>query len=101
MEHVINMVKEPEAYQRLKVVAEMLNLNAVVKGSGTTFYVGETYLDFGQNWMWTTILADNSKTGSSWQALNPREWKEIYSAEKASELARIAEEIASDKYFIA
>lgn len=100
MEHIIDRNREPQEYKKLQIVAEYLNSNAIQNDTKTNFYVGETYLDFGQNWKWTTILADNPKKGSSWQVLYPREWKEIYLAEP-SELYEIAEQIINGKYFIA
>ena len=96
MEHVIDRIKEPQEYKKFEIVAEFLNLNAYRNGTATNFYVGETYLDYGQDWKWTTVLADDP--GWSWQVLSPREWKEIFFAEP-SELYGIVEQIVSDKYF--
>lgn len=39
---------------------------------GRKYYVGETYFDFGQRWMWTTIMYENEDWGSV-QALCPRD----------------------------
>lgn len=57
------------------------------------YYVDETYFDFGQDWMWTTILCSKG-----YQALNPREQEEIILAETYDELVKIAEGILSDKF---
>ena len=41
---------------------------------GVRYFVGECYFDFGQDWKWTTVLAE--RDGNTWQALCPREQKE-------------------------
>lgn len=101
MEHIISRFTEPVQYMNFQIVAQMLERNAFEKGTGTRFYVGETYLDFGQDWKWTTILAHNEAKHSEWQALSPRDWKNIYFASDVHELASAAWEIMEDKYFIA
>lgn len=40
--------------------------------NGTKYNVEDVYFDFGQDWMWTTIVA-YKKDGTSWQALCPRD----------------------------
>lgn len=37
--------------------------------------IGETYLDYGQNWKWETVLVGGE--GNSYQALNPRQFKQM------------------------
>lgn len=58
---------EPE-YKKLEAAAELLTKKSP---RGYTYYVGETYFDFGQNWIWTTILCKGGQWGS-YQALSPR-----------------------------
>jgi len=53
----------------LQTMADLLN-----KAQREIEYtVEECYFDFGQNWMYTTIIAKRNIDGQRWQALNPRE----------------------------
>lgn len=56
-------------YEALKAVANMLTLLCT---NGYKFDVEDTYFDFGQNWMWTTIIAKKDND-DSYQVLSPRE----------------------------
>lgn len=81
-------------YRKLVVFADMLT---ALSASNTIYHVEDTYLDYGQGWKWTTIIA-NRPDGSSWQALSPREWSEVVSSASVVELAEIAEEHFEDRY---
>lgn len=56
-------------YTALEAAAKLLEL---ASPNGTKYEVEETYFDYGQDWVWTTIVAHPVK-GMSWQALNPRD----------------------------
>lgn len=87
--------KGSDEYKRLEAAAAMLNVKSPTK---SRYYVGETYFDFGQDWMWTTVLCDsNSKWGGGYQALNPREQEEILMCDMA-ELDGITNDVLSDKF---
>ena len=88
-ERILN--KEEQAYKNMEAVCGILN--ALCK-TDTVYTVGVTYLDFGQDWKWTTILNNKGV-----QILNPREWTEIEVATTANDLVRIVEGIRGDKYF--
>lgn len=62
---------------------------------GYTYYVGETYEDYGANMRWTTILCNGGKWGG-FQALNPREWDELIFYGK--DLDEFAKEHFADKW---
>ena len=83
--------KEEQAYKNLVAVCGMLN--ALCK-TDTRYWVDITYLDYGQNWKWTTIINNNGV-----QILCPRDWERIEIAETANELAKITEDIRAGKYF--
>ena len=83
--------REEQAYKNMEAVCGILN--ALCK-TDTVYTVGITYLDFGQDWKWTTILNNKGV-----QILNPREWKEIEVADTVHDLVRIVEGIRGDKYF--
>lgn len=86
-------------HKRLEAVAKLLEATSV---NEYWYDVKETYFDYGQNWIWTTIIAVNpNETGvlRSWQAITPKEWEEIINAESAVELALIVDNIKSGKFF--
>lgn len=54
-----------------------------------TYTVEDVYFDFRQDWKWTTIIAHKSETGDclvEYQAVNPKEWNDIISANTANDL---------------
>ena len=83
------------AYKKLETVANML---ASFSANNVAYEVSDTYFDYGQDWMWTTIIAFG-KDGS-WQVLSPKEWEEIILAVSVKELADVTEKIMAGKYFL-
>ena len=63
--------------------------------NGYTYYVGETYEDYGADMRWTTILCNGGNWGG-FQALDPREWDELVLFEK--DLDEFAKEHFADKW---
>ena len=60
------------------------------------YTVQTTYLDFGQDWKWTTICR---KDYMECQVLCPRDWKKITSATTVQELCEAVQETMLDKYY--
>lgn len=86
-----------KAYLNMTAVAAMLNaLKPMDKN--ISYVVGDTYLDFGQDWKWTTIIRKGGEWGDV-QILYPAEWQEIVMAETARDFADIVNGIRSEKYF--
>lgn len=83
---------DPE-FENLYKLADILTKKSPNK---YVYYVGDTYFDLGQNWMWTTVLCRGD--WSSYQALNPREQEEAILANSDVELEKIADSVLSDKY---
>lgn len=50
-------MKDSEGYKRLERVCEI----AKSMTKDMRFTVEDTYLDYGQNWVWTTVIATNFK----------------------------------------
>ena len=76
-------------YTALRLAANGLTFQS----PNSVFYtVDDVYFDFGQEWMWTTIVAHGSN-GDSWQALTPSEWEKLMTAETVGEVADIVAEI--------
>ena len=83
---------EPE-FQKLTAVAAVLEALSPNKAK---YIVKDVYLDFGADWMWTTICRRGFR---ECQVLSPREWKAIMEIKTADDLAEIVKEIRNDKYF--
>lgn len=97
MERVLTF--EEQEYKNLQAVASMLTATSK---KGIIYQVEDTYFDFGQDWMWTTIVAYDSKDDSvtgSWQVLSPAEWKDVVLADDMVELMNTVQEIKAGKWF--
>lgn len=60
-------------YTALEAAAKLLEL---ASPNGTKYRVEDCYFDYGQKWMWTTIVA-YKPDGNYWQALCPRDHEHI------------------------
>lgn len=85
--------KNEREYKNLEFVAKALEISSP---NNAQYIVEDVYLDFGQRWMWTTIVRRGFR---ECQVLSPREWEEIMLADGVRELAEIAEEIRNGDYF--
>ena len=79
-------------YKRLERAASILT---DLSPKGRSYHVEDTYFDFGQNWMWTTITYESGEWGSV-QALNPRDFEKILTYDS---LEKAIIEIVSDIYW--
>ena len=85
-------------YTKLEAVAKMLE---ALSPNNVRYEVEETYFDYGQAWLWTTIIAYSPVTTfGSYQALTPREWERIINAENEYEIAEAVSDIRNGKYFL-
>ena len=81
-------------FYKLQKVAEIIEkkCNNTIK-----CVIEEVYFDYGQNWIWTTIVATRKTDGSHWQMLYPPIWEEILMANHDSELEQIADSIIANQ----
>lgn len=63
---------------------------------GYHYRVGETYFDYGQDWVWTTVLCDGGNYGG-YQALSPAAQEEVILSDIV-DLASIAQKILRGKF---
>lgn len=91
MERVINRTEKE--YLKLELVAKSLEIDSP---NNAKYIVEDVYLDFGQNWMWTTICRYGYM---ECQVLCPRDWENIMMAETAEELIDIVKDIRNGKFF--
>lgn len=96
---VKNYGEDKALYMRLETLADLLNCNALEAGAKSHYWVDETYLDYGQDWMWTTILKDSD--WGSVQVLCPRDWKVLLDpmANPADAVINAYDLVTSSKYF--
>lgn len=59
--------------KRGRIIAELI-VNEVQE-AGLKARIGETWRDYGQNWMWETVLIGTED--HSYQALNPRQFEDM------------------------
>lgn len=81
-------------YQNLSRAAALMTGKSP---KGYHYKVGDCYFDFGQNWIWTTILSDGGDYGG-YQALNPAEQEKIVLASSIAEIEAVVGEVFADKY---
>lgn len=94
MEIIRQYAPNSDEVVRLTVASEELTRQS---RKGIKYYVGDTWFDFGQRWMWTTILAhDPDSNCGDYQALCPRDYEKIlYSLDIPATVA----EIRADKWW--
>ena len=80
--------------ERGRAIADLIV--AEIKDKGIQARVGETYRDYGQNWMWETVLV--GPEGDSYQALNPHQFETMndgsFDFSQVREIAATAERLA-------
>ena len=89
--------KGSKEHNALQAFADRVN----AKGSPVQLQVEDCYFDFGQNWMWTTLIAhdttkDPSNILSSWQALSPKD-QEYVIEQNEEQLVLLEEKLLSGR----
>ena len=79
--------RNSKEWRNLQAVAKLLEAESP---NDAVYEVENVYFDFGQNWMWTTIVRYRFK---ECQILNPRDWGDILLSSGIIELADVAERI--------
>ena len=80
--------KDEIAYKNMEEIVNLLNMSNIVskKDKEIVFYVKDVYLDYGADWLWTTIIVnskdENDDDFISYQLLTPNQWLEIVNGEK-------------------
>lgn len=83
--------------EREHAVLEMAALRlTALSPNGATYAVEDTYFDYGQDWMWTTIIRHGFR---ECQVLDPSEWQAVVSCDSFSELEEVIDRIRNSRYF--
>lgn len=94
-ERTLNQLEDAQAYDNMVEVAGLLTSTSI---NNWVYEVEDCYLDYGQRWMWTTIICHDNE-GDTHQVLNPAEWVQICNAKSDEELKQIVDSIKADEYF--
>ena len=81
--------------KKLELLAAILNYRSP---NGYKYYVGQTYFDFGQNWMWTTVICLGNGEFGGYQALSPRDQEAALNANSVVEMDKVAADILGGKF---
>lgn len=91
-ERILNPITDVDFYERLEAVASILTAYSPHKAE---YIVKDTYLDYGQDWKWTTIIRYKY---NECQILYPRDWQRIIKADTMEKLFDIVKDLVNDKY---
>ena len=86
-ERTLRYPEDKKELDNLSMAAKIMT--ALACDNNIEYVVQDCYFDYGQDWMWTTILKINhNEVGilRSCQFINPRQWKEIISIESKEEM---------------
>lgn len=86
--------RDSESFDKLLQASELLSEKSPNKYK---YSVGDTYLDFGSDYQWTTIIA-YKPDGSSYQALNPVQWEDIVNSKSDNELEKAVIDVLKDRF---
>lgn len=96
MEIIRQYAPNSDEVVKLTLAAEELTKHS---RKGITYKVEDTWFDYGQRWMWTTIIAHDPNQSAwceSYQALCPRDYERIlYSLD----IPATVDEIRADKWW--
>lgn len=87
------IIRDDKQLKKFEAVAKMLE---AFSAHDAEYIVQDVYLDFGQDWMWTTICRRGYR---ECQVLCPRDWQKIVEAQTPSELAEVVDLIRNGEYF--
>ena len=92
MEIIRTYAPDTDEYARLKTASVVLT---AVSPKHITYTVEDTYFDFGQDWMWTTLIA-RRPDGVEYQAICPRDFEKILLTD---DMLTTLSEVRADKWW--
>lgn len=81
---------------RLELVASILTKES---GKGRKYEVKDTWMDYGAQLAWTTIVYTDPDDNYGVQILSPKEWADLLNAEDDDELNQVIDQITSGEYW--
>ena len=81
---------------RLELVASILTKES---GKGRKYEVKDTWMDYGSQLAWTTIIYTDPHDNYGVQILSPKEWADLLNAENDDEINQVIDQITSGEYW--
>lgn len=81
---------------RLELVASILTKES---GKGRKYEVKDTWMDYGAQIAWTTIIYTDPDDNYGVQILSPKEWADLLNAENDDEINQVIDGITSGEYW--
>lgn len=81
---------------RLELVASILTKES---GKGRKYEVKDTWMDYGSQLAWTTIVYTDPDDNYGVQILSPKEWADLLNAENDDEINQVIDQITSGEYW--
>ena len=81
---------------RLELVASILTKES---GKGRKYEVKDTWIDYGAQIAWTTIIYTDPDDNYGVQILSPKEWADLLNAEDDDEINQVIDGITSGEYW--
>lgn len=81
---------------RLELVASILTKES---GKGRKYEVKDTWMDYGSQLAWTTIIYTDPDDNYGVQILSPKEWADLLNAEDDDEINQVIDQITSGEYW--
>ena len=81
---------------RLELVASILTKES---GKGRKYEVKDTWMDYGSQLAWTTIIYTDPDDNYGVQILSPKEWADLLNAENDDEINQVIDQITSSEYW--
>ena len=81
---------------RLELVASILTKES---GKGRKYEVKDTWMDYGSQLAWTTIIYTDPDDNYGVQILSPKEWADLLNAENDDEINQVIDQITSGEYW--
>ena len=91
-ERVLRPFADANLSKRFEAIASILT---AYSPHNATYVVEVVYLDYDQDWKWTTIVR---KGYNECQILYPRDWQKIIEADTMEKLFDIVKDLINDKY---
>ena len=84
--------EDEKLYMRMEAIASILT---IYSPHNANYIVENVYYDYGQNWMWTTIVRHGY---NECQILYPRDWQNIIEADTEEKLHKVIKDLMNDDY---
>lgn len=82
--------KNETEYQTLQLFATMVNRIALEEKVAIYMDIKDVYFDFGQDWLYTALITEDLRNGTTWQSLCPSDYELILKTDSITKLKSMA-----------